>query len=76
MFCYLNSILYHIISHYYRVQDLPDRAIELQGKLEDLEPNVHNNRIKSQYENVRTKLADAKLAIWALGSVLDRYSSR
>jgi molybdopterin converting factor small subunit len=58
------------------VQDLLDRVTELQRILEELEPNVRNNRVRSQYENVRTKLADSKSAIWALGSVLDRYSSR
>jgi molybdopterin converting factor small subunit len=58
------------------VQDLLDRVTELQRILEELEPNVLNNRVRSQYENVRTKLADSKSAIWALGSVLDRYSSR
>jgi hypothetical protein len=57
------------------VQDLLDRVTELQRILEDLEPNIRNNRVRSQYENVRTKLADAKSAIWALGSVLDRYST-
>jgi hypothetical protein len=57
------------------VQDLLDRVTELQRILEDLEPNIRNNRIRSQYENVRTKLADAKSAIWALGSVLERYSA-
>ena len=57
------------------VQDLLDRVTELQHVLEDLEPNIRNNRVQSQYENVRTKLADAKSAIWALGSVLERYST-
>ena len=54
------------------VQDLLDRVIELQRRLEDLEPNIRNNRVRSQYENVRTKLADAKSAVWALGSVMER----
>ncbi len=57
------------------VQDLLDRITELQRILEDLEPNIRNNRVQSQYENVRTKLADAKSAIWALGTVLERYST-
>ena len=57
------------------VQDLLDRVTDLQHILEDLEPNIHNNRVQSQYENVRTKLADAKSAIWALGTVLERYST-
>jgi hypothetical protein len=56
------------------VQDLLDRITDLQRILEDLEPNIRNNRVQSQYENVRTKLADAKSAIWALGTVLERYS--
>ena len=54
------------------VQDLLDGIIELQRRLEDLEPNIHNNRARSQYENVRTKLADAKSAIWALGTVWEK----
>lgn len=57
------------------VQDLLDRVTELQRRLEDLEPNIRNNRVRSQYENVRTKLADAKSSIWALGTVIDRYSA-
>jgi hypothetical protein len=55
------------------VQDLLDGIMKLQRKLEDLEPNIRNNRVRSQYDNVRTKLADSKSAIWALGTVLDRY---
>jgi hypothetical protein len=54
------------------VQDLLDGIIELQRRLEDLEPNIHNNRAKSQYENVRTRLADAKSAIWGLGTVWEK----
>ncbi len=54
------------------VQDLLDRVTDLQHMLEDLEPNIRNNRVRSQYENVRTKLADAKSAVWALGSVMER----
>jgi hypothetical protein len=57
------------------VQNLLDRITELQRILEDLEPNIRNNRVQSQYENVRTKLADAKSAMWALGTVLERYST-
>ena len=57
------------------VQDLLDRIIELQRILEDLEPNIRNNRVRSQYEEVRTRLANAKSAIWALGTVIDRYSA-
>ena len=54
------------------VQDLLDLVTDLQRILEDLEPNIRNNRVRSQYENVRTKLADAKSAVWALGSVMER----
>jgi hypothetical protein len=57
------------------VQDLLDRITELQRRLEDLEPNIRNNRVRSQYENVRTKLADAKSAVWALGTVIDKYGA-
>ena len=57
------------------VQDLLDRITELQRILEDLEPNISNNRVRSQYEEVRTRLANAKSAIWALGTVIDRYSA-
>lgn len=57
------------------VQDLLDRITDLQRILEDLEPNIRNNRVQNQYENVRTKLADAKSAVWALGTVLERYST-
>jgi hypothetical protein len=41
------------------VQDLLDRVTDLQRMLENLEPKIRNNRVQSQYENVRTKLADA-----------------
>jgi hypothetical protein len=57
------------------VQDLLDQIMELQRRLEDLEPNIRNNRVRSQYENVRTKLADAKSAVWALGTVIDKYGA-
>ena len=57
------------------VQDLLDRVTDLQRRLEDLEPNIRNNRVQSQYENVRKKLDDAKSAVWAHGSVLDRYGA-
>ena len=56
------------------VQDLLDGIIELQHRLEEIEPKVSSNRAKSQYENVRTKLADSKSAIWALGVALDRLN--
>jgi hypothetical protein len=49
--------------------------MELQRILEGLEPNIRDKRVRSRYENVRTKLDDTKSAIRALGSVLDRYDS-
>jgi hypothetical protein len=55
-------------------QDLLDRIIEVQKKLEDLGSNIHNNRVQSQYEHVRTKIADTKTAITGLVNVFDRYS--
>ncbi|HEU4823317.1 MAG TPA: hypothetical protein VFS97_07825 [Nitrososphaeraceae archaeon] len=57
------------------VKALLDGIMELQRILEDIEPNIRDNRVRSRYENVRTKLDDTKSAIWALGNVLDRYSS-
>lgn len=57
------------------VQDLLDRVTDLQRILEDPEPNIRNNRVQSQSESVITKFADAKSAIWALGTVLERYST-
>ena len=57
------------------IKDLLDGIMELQRILEDLEPNIRDNRVQSRYENVRTKLDDTKSATWALGNVLDRYSS-
>jgi hypothetical protein len=57
------------------VKALLDGIMELQRILEGLEPNIRDKRVRSRYENVRTKLDDTKSAIRALGSVLDRYSS-
>jgi hypothetical protein len=57
------------------VQDLLDRIIELERILEDFEPNIHDNRVRSRYKNARTRLADTKTAILSLGTVLDRYSA-
>jgi hypothetical protein len=57
------------------VQDLLDRIIEIQRRVEDLGPSVHNDRIQSQYEHVRTKIADAKTAIMGLFNVFDRYDA-
>jgi hypothetical protein len=57
------------------VKALLDGIMELQRILEDLEPNIRDNRVRSRYENVRTKLDNTKSAIRAPGSVLDRYSS-
>jgi hypothetical protein len=58
-----------------QVQDLLDRIIEIQRRVEDLRPGVHNDRVQSQYEHVRTKIADAKTAIMGLVNVFDRYSA-
>ena len=57
------------------IKDLLDGIMELQRILEGLEPNIRDKRVRSRYENVRTKLDDTKSATWALGNVLDRYSS-
>ncbi len=53
-------------------QDLLDRIIEIQRRIEELGPSVHNDRVQSQYEHVRTKIADTKTAIMALVDVFDR----
>lgn len=45
------------------LQDQLDRIIEIQRRIEELEPSVHNDRVQSQYEHVRTKIADTKTAI-------------
>ena len=58
------------------VQDLLDRIIEIQRRLEDLGPSVHNDRVQSQYEHARTKIADARTAIMGLVNVFERYSAR
>jgi hypothetical protein len=49
-----------------QVQDLLDRIIEIQRRVEDLGASVHNDRVQSQYEHVRTKIADARTAIMGL----------
>ena len=56
-------------------QDLLDRIIEVQKKLEDLGSSIRNNRVQSQYEHVRTKIADTKTAITGLVNVFDRYGA-
>jgi phage host-nuclease inhibitor protein Gam len=58
-----------------QVQDLLDRINEIQRRVEDLGPSVHNDRVQSQYEHFRTKIADAKTAIMGLVYVFDRYSA-
>ena len=55
------------------LQGLLDRIIEIQRRIEELGPSVHNDRVQSQYEHVRTKIADTKTAIMALVDVFDRY---
>jgi hypothetical protein len=57
------------------LQDLLDRIIEIQRRIEELGPSVHNDRVQSQYEHVRTKIADTKTAIMAFVDVFDRYSA-
>jgi hypothetical protein len=57
------------------VQDLLDRIMELERILEDFEPNICDNQVRSRYKNARTRLADAKSAILSFGSVLDRYGA-
>ena len=57
------------------VQDLLDWIIEIQRKLEDLGPSVHNDRVQSQYEQASTKIANARTAIMGLVDVFDRYSA-
>ena len=56
------------------VQDLLDRIIEIQWRIYDLGPSVHNDRVQGQYEHARTKIADAKIAILGLVDVFDKYS--
>lgn len=55
-------------------KDLLDRVNELQQRLEDLEPSIRQVRVRSQYENARTKVADARSAIMALVNVFERES--
>jgi hypothetical protein len=53
-------------------KDLLDRVNELQQRFEDLEPSIRQVRVRSQYENARTKVADARSAIMALVNVFER----
>ena len=53
-------------------QHLLYRIIEVQKKLEDLGSSIRNNPGQSQYEHVRTKIADAKTAIMGLVNVFDK----
>jgi hypothetical protein len=55
-------------------KDLLDRVNELQQRFEDLEPSIRQVRVRSQYENARTKVADARSAIMALVNVFERES--
>jgi hypothetical protein len=57
------------------VQDLLDRINEIQRRLEDLGPSIHNDRVQGQFDHVRTKIADARTAVMALVDVVDRYSA-
>jgi hypothetical protein len=56
-------------------QDLLDRIVEIQRRVEDLGPSFHNDRVQSQYEHVRTKIADAKTAMMGPVNVFDRYNA-
>ena len=56
------------------LKDLLDRVNELQQRFEDLEPSIHQVRVRSQYENARTKVADTRSAIMALVNVFERES--
>jgi uncharacterized protein with GYD domain len=57
------------------VQDLLDRINDIQQRLEDFGPSVHNDRVQGQYEHVRTKIADARTAIMGFVDVFDRYNA-
>ena len=57
------------------VQDLLDRINDIQRRLEDLGPSVHNDRVQGQFDHVRTKIADARTAVMALVDVFDRYGA-
>jgi uncharacterized protein with GYD domain len=57
------------------VQDLLDRINEIQRRLEDLGPSVHNDRVQGQFDHVRTKIADARTAVIGLVNIFDRYSA-
>ena len=56
------------------LKDLLDRVNELQQRFEDLEPSIRQVRVRNQYENARTKVADARSAIMALVNVFERES--
>jgi hypothetical protein len=58
-----------------QVQDLLDRINEIQRRLEDLGPSVHNDRVQGQFDHVRTKIADARTAVIGLVNIFDRYSA-
>ena len=54
-------------------QDLINRAIELQHRLEDFKPNIRNNwEVKREYDNATIKVADARTAIMALVAEFDK----
>jgi hypothetical protein len=57
------------------VQDLLDRINEIQRRLEDLGPSIHNDRVQGQFDHFRTKIAFARTAVMALVDVVDRYSA-
>jgi hypothetical protein len=57
------------------VQDLLDRINEIQRRLEDFGPRIHNDRVQGQFDHVRTKIADARTAVIGLVNIFDRYSA-
>jgi chemotaxis regulatin CheY-phosphate phosphatase CheZ len=57
------------------LKDLLDRVNELQQRFEDLEPSIRQVGVRSQYENARTKVADARSAIMALVNIFERKSN-
>ena len=55
-------------------QDLVGIIIDLQRRFENLAADVRGSRVQIQYEEARTKIADAKSALMALVSVFDKYN--
>ena len=55
-------------------QDLVGIIIDLQRRFENLASDVRGSHVQIQYEEARTKIADAKSALMALVSVFDKYN--